>query len=377
MTTTTIDLNILRKETLMSTVPFLSIIVPVYNTEPYLERCIDSILAQNYQDYELILVDDGSTDNSPAICDRYAADHAQIVCLHQPNGGHTSARQKGVRASHGSYITFVDSDDWIAPAMYGNMCRAAISTGADIVHCNMTAVMPHKEELRDVPFAPGYYDKEALLQTVYPRMIYTGVYFKFGIAPGMVNKLFRRELLEKYLFRIPHDIIVGEDGPVTYGCMLEASSVYFCEESYYFYRSNPGSLCHHMDAGRLKENHTMFDTYAKVMDTTAFPGIGRQLHYFYVYQSLLTYVPVFRTLLNKDSFCEPDLSPEDSRTAKKDDLQNCRNIKDIFLAECDNPHVKEAFASVPIQDIKGTHNRLCAFCIRHRLYGLFKVLLKH
>lgn len=338
----------------MSNTPFLSVIVPVYNTEAYLECCLDSILAQEFTDYELILVDDGSTDNSAAICDRYASSHTQIRCLHQQNGGHTCARQNGVRASRGSYVAFVDSDDWIAPKMYAHMCRAAKDSGADIVHCNMTAVMPHKEELRDVPFAPGCYDKTQLEQTVYPRMVYAGTFFKFGIAPGMVNKLFRRSLLEKYLFKIPHNIIVGEDGPVTYGCMLEASCVYFCAESYYFYRSNPASLCHHMDAGRLTENHSMFETYAALIDTSAYPCVGRQLHYFYVYQSLLTYIPVFRALLTEND------AP-----------------KQLFLKECGSPYVKEAFSRVPIKDISGIHNKLYAFCIRHQLYGFFKLLLNH
>ena len=338
----------------MSDKPFLSIIIPVYNTEEYLTYCLDSILTQDYTDYELILVDDGSTDGSADICDRYAAEHTQVQCFHQPNSGHTSARQNGVRASSGKYITFVDSDDWIAPGMYERMCRAALETESDIVHCNFTAVMPHKEELCSIPFPAGFYDKQKLEQVVYPCMIYTGTYFKFGVAPRLTNKLFRRSLIEKYLFCIPHNIVVGEDGPVTYGCMLEAASVYFCDESYYYYRSNPTSLCHRMDAGRIAENHTMFETYAQVIDTDAHKGILRQLHYFYVYQSLLTYVPVFQTMLS------------DSATFKR-----------LFLAECNNEYVHEAFAAVPIGDITGTHNKLYAFCVRHKLCSLFNLLLRH
>lgn len=338
----------------MSDHPFLSIIIPIYNTEKYLTHCLDSILAQDFTDYELILVDDGSTDSSAAICDRYAEAHSQIRCLHQPNGGHTCARQNGVRISRGEYITFVDSDDWICSGMYSHMCDAARTTHADIVHCNMTAVMPHKEELRDVPFSAGLYSKTQLEETVYPRMIYTGVFFKFGIAPGLVNKLFRHNLLKKYLFQVPHDIVVGEDGPVTYSCMLAASSVYFCKESYYYYRSNPDSLCHQMDNERLAENHTMFETYERLMDTASYPHVLTQLYYFSVYQSLLTYIPIFRSLLPEyDSF------------------------KQTFLSECNNRFVKEAFSHVPVKDITGLHNKLYALCIRHKLCGLFRLLLRY
>lgn len=333
--------------------PLLSIIVPVYNVEAYLVECLDSILAQDFTDYELILVDDGSTDGSGAVCDRYAARYPRIHCLHQSNGGHTAARQNGVRMSRGEYITFVDSDDWIAPGMYRHMCDAARTTQADIVHCNMTAVMPHKEELRGVPFPAGLYDKPRLEETVYPRMICSGVFFKFGIAPGLVNKLFRRSLLEKYLFQIPHNIVVGEDGPVTYSCMLDASSVYFCEESYYYYRSNPDSLCHRMDTERLAENHTMFETYERLLDTAAYPQVLTQLHTFSVYQSLLTYIPVFRTLLSESGDFRP-----------------------AFLAECNDRYIREAFTHVPIKDITGIHNKLYAVCIRHRLYHLFRLLLR-
>ena len=204
----------------MPATPFLSIVIPVYNAEKYLACCLDSILAQDYSDYEVILVDDGSTDRCPSLCDAYAAADPRIHCLHQPNSGHTAARQNGVKASRGQYIAFVDSDDWVSPEMYRRMCTAAKDTHADLIHCNFTAVMPDKEKLCDIPFPAGFYDKTQLIETVYPNMIYFGTYFVFGIAPNLWNKLFRRELFERYLFRLHHNIIVGEDGPITYACML-------------------------------------------------------------------------------------------------------------------------------------------------------------
>lgn len=332
--------------------PLLSIIVPVYNTKSYLDRCLDSILAQDFTDYELILVDDGSTDGSGGICDRYAAAHSHIRCLHQPNGGHTCARQNGVRASRGEYIAFVDSDDWIDPGMYRRMGVAAKETGADIIHCNYTAVMPHKTKVCGTPFSPGLYDKKQLEDIVYPAMVYFGTYFVFGIAPNLWNKLFRRNILEHYLFRLPHDIIVGEDGPITYACMLEAASVYFCEEAFYNYRSNADSVSHHMDAGRLSENHVMFDTYKQFIDTDAYPYMKKQLQYFFVYQSLLNFIPIFESMRKESA-----------------------RFRQIFLAECDNPYIRESFRAVPLGDITGLHNKLYAFCVRHRLARLFRLFL--
>ena len=171
----------------MPATPFLSIVIPVYNAEKYLACCLDSILAQDYSDYEVILVDDGSTDRCPSLCDAYAAADPRIHCLHQPNSGHTAARQNGVKASRGQYIAFVDSDDWVSPEMYRRMCTAAKDTHADLIHCNFTAVMPDKEKLCDIPFPAGFYDKTQLIETVYPNMIYFGTYFGVSFWNGICS----------------------------------------------------------------------------------------------------------------------------------------------------------------------------------------------
>ena len=113
----------------------LSIIVPVYNVEPYLRRCIDSILAQTFTDFELILVDDGSPDNCPAICDEYAEKDPRIVVIHKQNGGLSDARNAGLDIARGEYIGFVDSDDYIDAEMYEKMYNAAIMHNSDIVSC--------------------------------------------------------------------------------------------------------------------------------------------------------------------------------------------------------------------------------------------------
>ena len=339
----------------MSTTPLLSIIIPVYNTRSYLPACLDSILRQEWTDYEIILVDDGSSDGSSALCDEYAAGHDHIRCHHQTNSGHTAARQQGFRLSRGEYVTFVDSDDWVAPDMYTRMCRTAKKTHADILHCNYIAAMPDRELSCLSPFPAGFYDRERLVNEVYPVMIYSGTFFVYGIAPSMCNKIFRRTLLEKHLLRVPHDVLVGEDGLASYSCMLEASSIYFFDEAFYYYRSNARSITHHtMDYKRLSENHTMFDTYRHIIDTTKYPYLDKQLDYFFAYQTLLTFIPVFRQMSG-----------------------NGTNFRQSFLTECKNPHIRKAFAAIRIKDITGMHNKLYAYCIRHKLYFLFKLLLKH
>lgn len=102
----------------MNQSPRISVIVPVYNVEQYLPRCVESILAQTYENLEILLVEDGTKDNSGAICDAYARQDARVKAIHKENGGLSSARNAGIDAATGDYLSFVDSDDWIEPDMY-------------------------------------------------------------------------------------------------------------------------------------------------------------------------------------------------------------------------------------------------------------------
>ena len=120
--------------------PLLSIIVPVYKVENYLPKCIDSILAQTFTDFELILVEDGSPDNCPALCDAAAEKDARVRVIHQKNGGLSAARNAGLDAARGAWIGFVDSDDYIAPEMYEVLHQAVQSTGADLALCDYAEV---------------------------------------------------------------------------------------------------------------------------------------------------------------------------------------------------------------------------------------------
>lgn len=339
----------------MQSSPLLSVIVPVYNVENYLTKCLDSILAQDFSDYEIILVDDGSTDSSGMICDQYAAANPSLQCIHKPNGGLPSARKSGYEACRGQYVTFVDSDDWIAPDMYSKMCQAIHDTQADIILCNHTSVMPGGEEICSVPFLPGFYDKDRLEKEIYPFMIYSGIYFKYGISPNLWNKIFRRELLQKHLFHVPNDVIVGEDALAAYSCILEASSVFLLDDALYYYRSNADSLSRRaVPVKRLQENQKMFHTLQNVIDVATYPCMQKQLHYYFVYQSLLAYVLIFK-----------NMTPADPA------------FRSLFTAECNSPLIHDAFTHISIRKIAGMHNRLYAFCIRHRLFALFRFLLNH
>ena len=111
----------------------VSVIVPVYNVAQYLPQCVDSILSQDYADLEVLLIDDGSTDASGEICDQYAAQDSRVRVIHQKNGGAAAAKNAGLRAASGDYLTFVDSDDYLEPNAYGFLMKTLLETGADAV----------------------------------------------------------------------------------------------------------------------------------------------------------------------------------------------------------------------------------------------------
>lgn len=153
---------------------------------------------------------------------------------------------------------------------------------------------------------------------------------------------------------MPLPLKLGEDGLAVYGCLLEASSACFLSESFYYYRSSGGSLTHTMDQGRLAENRLLFDTYNKLIDLSIHPCMEKQLLYYYVYQCLLTFPPVFRAMQGTET-----------------------GLKKAFREECGYPPIRRAFRGVRLKEISGLHNKIYTFCIRHRLYGLFRFFLSH
>ena len=224
--------------------PKLSVIVPVYNTEKYLRDCIDSILAQSFTDFELILVDDGSTDKSGDICDEYAQEDQRVSVIHLRKAGVTAARKYGVEMSSGEYITFVDSDDRIDRDMYRIMLEQG---AADILICDMVYLSSyHKYEILSRVDA-GYYDKQKLNEKFYANMLFDYDHCGPAISPSFCNKLIRSEILRNVIKDVDDIIIYGEDALCAYACMLDAESIQIIDSRLYYYCENPSSICNTYD----------------------------------------------------------------------------------------------------------------------------------
>lgn len=208
-----------------------SVIVPVYKVERYLEECVDSILAQTYTNLEVILVDDGSPDNSGAICDRYAAEYPERVrVVHKPNGGLSSARNAGLDVARGEYIAFIDSDDKILPTMFAESVDALNSFGVDIVCSSFLAFGARHNVIPPVPEPLTLSGAGALEMAL-----------DWKIDRSSCTKVYRRSLIGD--FRFPEGLI-NEDFPFVCRVLLAAQKVHILPKGFYLYRVTEGSISH-------------------------------------------------------------------------------------------------------------------------------------
>ncbi len=218
-----------------------SVIVPIYNIEKYLTRCIDSVLAQSFADYELILVDDGSPDNCGTICDEYAAKDKRIKVIHKENGGLVSARQAGIKEAVGDYVFHLDGDDAVLPDALESAYEIIKKHSPDIVsfshkRCIDGVVGEVVEDLVD----EGLYTKQDMEKKIYPNLLSNKdmknlFYFLWG-------KAIKRELATKYQLIVNTKISQGEDVSCTTPCYLDSDTVYMSKKPIYLYTVRNDSL---------------------------------------------------------------------------------------------------------------------------------------
>ncbi|MFG6149943.1 glycosyltransferase family 2 protein [Halobacillus sp. B23F22_1] len=214
--------------------PEISIIVPVYKVEKYLEKCIDSILSQTFKNFELILVNDGSPDNCGKICEYYKQKDSRVNVIHKENGGISDARNMGLNYATGNYIGFVDSDDYLLTNMYEVMYNTAIKNGSDIVVCDFFKLNEDENDVskcedRDSPII-NLTNYEAL------EKIYTEIPETFVVV---WNKLFKKEIFKEVKFDKSK---IYEDEFITHKLLLEAKKVTYIRKKLYNYLIREGSI---------------------------------------------------------------------------------------------------------------------------------------
>lgn len=221
--------------------PLISVIVPIYMIDRYVGICIESIINQTYKNLEIILVDDGGMDRCPEICDLYKSKDERIKVIHKPNGGLVSARKAGLQESNGTYISYVDGDDWIDPGFIEGLYTAASISCADMVCAGFTRELFSKSAsfLNSIP--SGIYESDKLRE-LWKSMVSYGSYYRPGISTYVWNKLFKREILLEPQFLLDNRISIGEDGAVTYPALLKCKTVAVVDNVAYHYRQREDSM---------------------------------------------------------------------------------------------------------------------------------------
>lgn len=220
----------------------VSVIVPIYNTAEYLPQCLESVMNQTLREIEIICINDGSTDNSPQVLAEYALKDKRIKIIHKKNGGLVAARKTGVLAAEGTYVAFVDSDDWIEVDMYEKLYQQAEEHQVDMVTCgfflegNYTTI--HMDTVRQGIFVGNGMDE------LRDKAIYNMQECSSGLKASLCYKLFKRELIQSAQCKIPDEITMAEDKMCLLTALLKCRSVYVYHKPFYHYRIRSNSMVH-------------------------------------------------------------------------------------------------------------------------------------
>lgn len=257
----------------------ISVIVPVYNVEKYLYRCVDSILAQTFTDFELILVDDGSPDNCSAICDEYAARDPRVRVIHQPNQGVSVARNQGVLASAGTYITFIDGDDWVDKRFLEEHYNAIYRSQAEICASSILRVKQEEETVAEVN------SSERKLSSAEAIKYLGKINDERFRAP--VAKLIRRDIVASHPF--PLGRRYAEDMAVVYKWYNQSESVAIIDSKMYFYRIHDASVTQ-MKYGRHKvDNLKTLEEMLSFFESNGYKELYRQFMVEYITNTAYQY----------------------------------------------------------------------------------------
>lgn len=254
----------------------LSVIVPVYNVEEYLERCIESIIASSYKNIEIILINDGSTDKSIHICEKLKAKDERIKVFHKENEGVSSARNYGLENVKGEYITFVDSDDYIDKHMYTNLMNIMLKEDADIVYCDLVQVKSERDNQVDNKLN-GYniYEKDEFIKD----------FLLVREAPFLWNKVFKKNLFQGIKFPVGK---IYEDEFVFYKLLHASKTIIHAKYIGYYYFWRDSSI---MNSTFSQQQFDLIEAVEEVIHyiNEHYPKYVKLAYYKYIYVNMLLY----------------------------------------------------------------------------------------
>lgn len=322
----------------------ISVIIPVYNVEKYLDECIESITNQTYKNLEIVLVDDGSIDNSGKICDEYAKKDNRIKVIHKENKGVSSARNEGLKKSSGNWISFVDADDWLENDFCITLLNKAIETKADIALCGYNRIVNgNTEKINPSDKDLFFSSEEYLVKSLNPQ---TG----FGFCH---MKLIKREILKNIIFN--ENIVVGEDALFNMTIAKNINKAIFVEKALYNYRVNSQSVVRRYDKNYANKyllamqvvKRYLFEEYSNNVD------IQQNYYNFVAYHVLLIAVNYCYHPHNKG-------------------INNKKLLKEI----CNHEEFKDAITKSNYCYLS-MNRKITLFTIKHKLYWITELICKY
>lgn len=266
--------------------PIISIVVPVYNVEAYLHRCVESLQNQTLENIEILLVDDGSPDGCPQLCDALAKQDSRIRVVHKKNGGLSSARNAGLNIATGTYVGFVDSDDDVEPDMYEKMLEVMESQQVDFLMSDYLRI-PAKGApyLKSANIRAGRYDKKAMREDIFPSLI-MGENLDYGPLLSVWHCLYRTDFLRSNRFYFDEQIRWSEDNIFSAIVGYHVNSFYYMKgQGLYHYYQNPGTITTGYRPGAWEVYCTMNRHLHQVFDGVSDYDFTRQLKLHIVYYS--------------------------------------------------------------------------------------------
>ena len=248
----------------------IGVIVPVYKVEKFINKCIDSIIGQTYENWQMILVDDGSPDNSGKICDAYAKNDSRIRVIHKENEGLVSAWVRGIQElpENIDYITFVDSDDWLTKDFIEELVKKQKENQAEIIVSRLCGVYPDgRTSLESFPVEAKFYDRFTLENELFPVLLYGGDFHKRGVPCSRCGKLIKKKLMISNLQYVSLSTTYGEDLNITFPMFLDVHSVDLIEnmKCLYMVRKNPESMTREYDKNMLYSIDHVYDSLFKII----------------------------------------------------------------------------------------------------------------
>ena len=338
-------------------IPCVTVVIPVYNMEKYLDRCMESVLKQTLKHLEIILVDDGSKDQSAKICDHYAEMDARVKVIHKQNGGLTSAWKAGSKIATGEYIGYVDSDDYIMPDMYEKMYQQAKSEQADIACCGLEHVYETNQKepwSEQMEFPVNSFTVETLATQMFPILINDGSFMGRHLQPNRVTKIVKRELVLQQLDVCADEVSVGEDFQFSLCMFLEAHKVVIVKDFFpYIYFMNDASMTMQYDTKYMQKIKIMKKNLCRI--SKAKGG--------YDFETQILNDFLCLTILNiKGGIC---------KQKNKSFFEHRVDMKAI----CEDEDVMEAIQKYQMPKLKNAE-KIFVFFIKYRMYLFMYMVIK-